>query len=91
MAAICAAPAVVLEKTGVLKGKNVTCYPGFENRLHDCTFREDRIVVDGNLITSRGPGTAAEFSIAVVEKIAGRMAARKLHNETLQQGASVAQ
>lgn len=69
--AICAAPAVVLAATGILDGRNATCYPGFEARFSDAVnFREDRVVIDGNLITSRGPGTALEFSLALASRLA---------------------
>ena len=52
VAAICAAPAVALQRTGILKGKRVTCYPGYETWLEGCIFAEDRVVVDGNLVTA---------------------------------------
>jgi 4-methyl-5(b-hydroxyethyl)-thiazole monophosphate biosynthesis len=84
VAAICAAPAVVLEKAGVLRGRGATCYPGFENRFTDVDFRQDRVVVDGNLVTSRGPGTAAEFSMALIEILAGKKAADEIASATLQ-------
>jgi 4-methyl-5(b-hydroxyethyl)-thiazole monophosphate biosynthesis len=84
VAAICAAPAVVLQKTGILDGKRVTCYPGYEVRLENCRFVEDRVVVDGALITSRGAGTAAEFSIKLIEMLKGREAAESVHRKTLQ-------
>jgi 4-methyl-5(b-hydroxyethyl)-thiazole monophosphate biosynthesis len=84
IAAICASPAVVLSPAGVLTGKKATCYPGFENRLTDSTFVEDRVVVEGNVITSRGPGTAAEFAEAIVRYLIGDEAARDLHERTLQ-------
>jgi 4-methyl-5(b-hydroxyethyl)-thiazole monophosphate biosynthesis len=84
VAAICAAPAVALQKSGILEGKRVTCFPGFETRLRGCRFVEDRVVVDGNLVTSRGAGTAAEFAIKIVEILAGEEAAKELHERTLQ-------
>jgi len=58
-------------KAGVLSGKRVTCYPGFEERFSDCTFVDLRVVVDGNLITSRGPGIVAEFSVKLIEILKG--------------------
>ena len=84
VAAICAAPAVVLQKAGVLAGRKATCYPGFESRFQGCVFSADRVVVDGNLITSRGPGTAAEFAVKLVEALAGAEAASDIHRKTLQ-------
>jgi 4-methyl-5(b-hydroxyethyl)-thiazole monophosphate biosynthesis len=84
VAAICAAPAVVLEPAGVLAGKRATCSPGFEQQLTTARFSRNRVVVDGNVVTSRGPGTAAEFAIKLVELIAGREKALEIHRRTLQ-------
>lgn len=72
IAAICASPALVLEPAGVLSGKSATCYPGFEKHFGASTrFLSERVVVDGKIITSRGPGTALEFSLKIVEKLIG--------------------
>lgn len=70
LAAICAAPIVLLE-AGILKGKKATSYPGFlsENNNDDYTFLEDIVVVDGNIITSRGPATAPSFAFAILENL----------------------
>lgn len=85
VAAICAAPAVVL---GDLIGeRRFTCYPGFEDRVKVGTFTTDRVVKDGNLITSRAPGTAAEFALAIVREIVGEKAATDLAAKTIQPGA----
>jgi 4-methyl-5(b-hydroxyethyl)-thiazole monophosphate biosynthesis len=84
VAAICAAPAVVLEPAGVLAGKRATCFPGFEERFASARFNAGRVVVDGNLVTSRGPGTAAEFSEKLIELIAGRAQSLEVHRRTLQ-------
>ncbi len=66
VAAVCAAP-IALEAAGVLAGKRATVYPG--NELPSAHLTEERVVVDGNVITSRGPGTALEFSLALVERL----------------------
>lgn len=86
VAAICAAPAVVLSAAGILKGRRATCSPSFADRLAagGAAVLPDRVVVDGNLITSRGPGTAAEFALALIEKIVGAAKAREIHEGTLQ-------
>ncbi|KAG9446782.1 hypothetical protein H6P81_012910 [Aristolochia fimbriata] len=76
--AICASPALVLEPHGLLQGKKATAYPAMCNKLSDQTEVENRVVVDGNLITSRGPGTSMEFSLAIVEKLFGRDKALEL-------------
>ncbi|OGW86466.1 MAG: hypothetical protein A3A81_02755 [Omnitrophica bacterium RIFCSPLOWO2_01_FULL_45_10b] len=77
--AICAAPALAVAPTGILNGKKATCYPGFENNFpSSVTFLTDRVVVDGNVITSRGPGSALEFSLELVRKLAGPEQAKTL-------------
>ncbi len=66
VSAICAAP-TVLGAAGVLEGKNATCYPGCEDGLTGANKLTDKVVKDGNIITSRGMGTAIDFGLAVVE------------------------
>ena len=78
--AICASPALVLEPHGLLKGKKATAFPVMCNKLSDQSEVENRVVVDGNLITSRGPGTSIEFALAIVEKLFGRKLALELAN-----------
>jgi 4-methyl-5(b-hydroxyethyl)-thiazole monophosphate biosynthesis len=84
VAAICAAPAVVLAPLGLLSGKKAVCYPGWESKLGDAFYTPDRVVKDGNIITSCGPGTAAEFSMIIIEVLAGKSAADEIHKKTLQ-------
>lgn len=73
IAAICASPAIVLAPTGVLSGKKVTCYPGMEkNFLPDVNFLEEEVIQDGNIITSRGPGTAHLFGFKIAENLIGK-------------------
>lgn len=65
VAAICAAPSV-LGAAGILEGKRATCHPGFEEKLTRAQTSEDSVVVDGNIITSRGMGTAIPFALEIV-------------------------
>lgn len=65
-AAICAAP-IILGESGVLKGKKFTCYPGYEKEIHGAVYVKDKVVSDGTVITSMGPGCAPLFALAVVE------------------------
>lgn len=81
--AICASPALVLEPHGLLKGKKATAYPAMCNKLSDQSHIEHRVLVDGNLITSRGPGTSLEFALAIVEKFYGREKGLQLAKATL--------
>lgn len=70
--AICASPALVLAPAGILDGKKATCYPGFEDKFpEDAEPVEDKVVQDGNIITSRGPATALEFALKITENLAG--------------------
>ena len=66
-AAICAAPVVVLQHHGLLAGRRATCHPDFADQLHDAAEVKNRVVVDGPCVTSRGPGTALEFALKLVE------------------------
>jgi 4-methyl-5(b-hydroxyethyl)-thiazole monophosphate biosynthesis len=81
--AICASPAVVLAPLGLLSGKRFTCYPGMEEKVTDGKWSEDKAVVDGNIITSRGAGTAGEFAIAIIEKLLNETAAKKIADSVL--------
>lgn len=65
VAAICAAPSV-LGENHILEGKKATCHPGFEDKLLGATWIEQPVVVDGNVITSRGMGTAIAFALEIV-------------------------
>ncbi|WOH00263.1 hypothetical protein DCAR_0519621 [Daucus carota subsp. sativus] len=76
--AICASPALVLEPHGLLEGKKATAFPSLCEKLSDQSLIDKRIVVDGNVITSKGPGSALEFSLAIVEKLFGRQKALEL-------------
>ncbi|XP_024541051.1 protein DJ-1 homolog A isoform X1 [Selaginella moellendorffii] len=71
-AAICAAPAVALESWGLLNGLKATCYPSFVSKLSDPSSAESRVVKDGLVVTSRGPGTAMEFALTLVEQLYGK-------------------
>lgn len=72
VAAICASP-MVLGGLGLLKGKNATAYPGFEQYLEGATLQTDKaVVVDGNITTGRGPGLTIDFALSIVEQLAGK-------------------
>ena len=71
LGAICAAPSV-LGQCGILQGKNATCYPGFEPKLLGADVLQEEVVRDGNIITSRGMGTAIPFGLAIVEMFLGQ-------------------
>ncbi len=84
VAAICASPACVLAKAGILEGKKATCYPSFEKLFSSqVVYSEDAVVVDGNIITSRGPGTAFDFAFAVVQMLCGVQVAQGIKEQVL--------
>lgn len=71
IAAICAAPSI-LAAYGLLQGKRATSYPGaLDAAQSDLTYSEDSVVVDGNIVTSRGPGTAMDFALTLVDILQG--------------------
>lgn len=84
VAAICASPAV-LSDAGVLKGRACTIYPGMEAELEKGGGRPSKelVVVDGNVVTSRGPATALPFSLKLVEKLVGKNVAENVRRKTL--------
>ena len=77
VAAICAAPSV-LGEAGLLQGKKATSYPGFEEKLLGAEICTESVVRDGNLITSRGMGTAIDFALAIIEYLMDKETADKL-------------
>ena len=77
MAAISAAPSV-LGKNGYLEGRHATCYPGFEEKLLGAKALPDAVVIDGNMITSRGMGTAISFGAALISLLLGEETAESL-------------
>ena len=77
VAAICAAPSV-LSNAGLLEGKKATCYPGVESKLTGADFVTDPVAKDGNIITSRGLGTAIEFAAEIVAYLLDENVAKSL-------------
>ncbi|MDK2799372.1 MAG: protein deglycase [Clostridiales bacterium] len=82
IAAICAAP-MILGNKGYLKNVQSICYPGFEKYLKGAVIQDNRVNVSGKFITSKGPGTAAEFAFAIVSILKGEELANKLQ-QTMQ-------
>ncbi|HQE92018.1 MAG TPA: DJ-1/PfpI family protein [Anaerolineae bacterium] len=81
--AICAAPVVVLQHHGLLGGRAATCHPSFAAQLANPVKIAERVVVDGHCITSRGPGTALEFALALIEALYGAETAREIGAQML--------
>lgn len=80
--AICAAP-IVLGSAGVLKGKHATAFPSYRDKLGGAVYEEKAVVEDGNVLTSRGPGTALNFGLAIVERLVNKEKARKIKEAML--------
>lgn len=77
LAAICAAP-MVLHDAGLLSGRRFTAHPDVASELK--MVLTDSVVCDGNIITSRGPGTAVEFGLALVEALCGKELAAEIRS-----------
>ena len=80
VAAICAGP-TILASLGILEGRQAVCYPGMEDQLTGATALPGaRVVVDGNVITSRSAGTAWDFALALVEALRDGQASEKVRS-----------
>lgn len=75
IAAICAAPAVVLGGLGLLKGKEAICYPGFEEQLNGAIVSSKSVVTTENFTTGKGPGVAVDFALQLVKVLKGEKVA----------------
>ena len=75
--AICAAPSILGHK-GLLKGKEATCFPGYEKYLYGADITGEKAVVDGKIITGKGAGAAADFGFAMLEILKGKETADKI-------------
>lgn len=82
VAAICAAP-TVLGNLGILKGKRITCYPSVENQIQGAAITRVPVVADGNIITSRGVGTAIDFALKLIEILSGDEKAKEIADAIL--------
>ena len=80
VAAICAAPSVVLSLLPNIEGKKMTCYDGFEEALaaKGAEYVKEGVITDGNIITGRGPGWAVEFGLAILAHVKGKETADKV-------------
>ncbi len=78
IAAICAAPAVVLHPLGLLDDEKVACYPAFQRRLDEANRTDERLCVGEKLITAAGPGVAMDFALALAERLKGGEKAEEL-------------
>jgi 4-methyl-5(b-hydroxyethyl)-thiazole monophosphate biosynthesis len=75
--AICAAP-FILGRKGLLKGKNATCFPGFQEELTGANVKNQGVVKDGNIITAQGAGVAWEFGEKIASELVGSEISQKI-------------
>lgn len=85
VAAICAAPSV-LGQAGLLQSKRATCYPGSEALLTGAECCKEQVVRDGDIITSRGLGTAIPFALALITYLLGQEKADEIKDSILYEG-----
>ncbi|NIZ47480.1 DJ-1/PfpI family protein [Entomospira nematocerorum] len=84
IAGICASPTVVLSKTDFFEGKYFTCTPSQRDQTeHRSFYKEEDVVIDGYMITSRGPGTTAAFTHAIITKMLSKEIADNLFTRAL--------
>lgn len=81
VAAICASPVVVLEAKGLIGGRDATCFDGMDDDL--MTFKRGDVVVDRELITSRGPATAIPFALEIVQQLGGSILRDRIAKDLL--------
>lgn len=78
IAAICAAPGVVLGRHGFLEGKTATCYPGFEKEFKGASYTRQGVVTDGNITTARGLGFAIDLGLELIKLLVSAEAAEDM-------------
>ncbi|MEG0918604.1 MAG: DJ-1/PfpI family protein [Anaerovoracaceae bacterium] len=78
--AICAAP-MILGDLGIINGKTVTIYPGLDEKLTGAHYEDSVAIRDGNIITSRGPATAVDFALKIIEAIKDNKASEEIKKD----------
>ena len=86
VAAICAAPSVILGGMGLLKGRRATCYPGMEPEMCGAVMQNAGVARDGNFITGRAAGSAFAFGLALVEALCGAETAARIAAQVVWNG-----
>ena len=82
ISAICAAP-TILQKAGIVNNRSITCHPSIKSKFD--SYIDDRVVIDGKLITSQSPGTAIELALKLVEILFGVDRMKKVNTGVLAQ------
>lgn len=81
VAAICAAPSIILGGMRLLDGKNATCYPGMESGMTGANALDRPVCVDGKIITARAAGAAFDFGLALCAALCGQDTADNVRHE----------
>lgn len=81
IAAICAAPMILVEKGLINKNTVITSHPSLAEKLSDYKYTEDTFVIDNHILTSRGAGTAIEFALNIIKLFSGKELANKIAND----------
>lgn len=82
VAAICAAP-IVLKEAGIINAKSITSNPNFKEELDKTNYKEDFVVKDGNIITSRGAAMSIHFAFKILESLTDAETVKKVEKSTL--------
>lgn len=83
IAAICASPAVVLGRMGLLKNEKATCYPGFEEMLEGAEVLDQPVVVSGRFVLGNGPANAMSWALTIISETLSSQDALKVANGLL--------
>jgi len=83
LAAICAAPTILLHHNILVPGSPVTSHPGVKFQFEAFEYKEDKVVQSGNIITSRGAGTVIDFALSIIENLINSAAAEKVADSIL--------
>ena len=83
VAAVCASPAVVLAHHGLLRDGEATCYPAPPFQAALPGWRDERVVSQGHLLTSQGPGTSLQFAVAIIAQLFGEEKAEEIADQML--------
>ena len=83
VAAICAAPLFVIDKMEEFHGKNVCLYPDLAGELENTNYKEADVLVDGRLITGKGPSKAMKFALSILENVYGKAVAEEAAEDLL--------
>ena len=89
VAAICAAPSIILGGMGLLEGKKATCYPGMEDGMTGATPVKANAVTDGKIITGCGVGGALDFACELITALCGKAKADEIAESVVHHGVRI--